>query len=70
MPAALKASGPELVHKSDVGGVRLGLRTPAEVRRANQEMAARIGPAMKGATVQRMAAEGIEIGCAESLQHL
>ncbi|MEN3541016.1 GNAT family N-acetyltransferase [Microbispora sp. ZYX-F-249] len=61
LPAVLKATGPRLVHKSDVGGVRLGLRTPEQVRQAYREMAARLGPAMRGAIVQAMAAEGIEM---------
>ncbi len=61
LPAVLKATGPRLVHKSDVGGVRLGLRTPEQVRRAYREMAARLGPAMRGAIVQAMAAEGVEM---------
>jgi acyl-CoA synthetase (NDP forming) len=58
-PAVLKATGP--VHKSDVGGVRLGLGSPDEVRRAYREMAEGIGPEMTGATVQRMAPPGVEI---------
>ena len=33
-PVALKAASPALVHKTDVGGVRLGLRTGEEVRDA------------------------------------
>ncbi|MBP2703910.1 GNAT family N-acetyltransferase [Microbispora sp. RL4-1S] len=61
LPAVLKAWGPDLVHKSDVGGVRLGLRTPEEVRRAYREMDGRIGPAMRGGIVQRMAADGVEM---------
>ncbi|ETK32844.1 bifunctional acetate--CoA ligase family protein/GNAT family N-acetyltransferase [Microbispora sp. ATCC PTA-5024] len=61
LPAVLKATGPALVHKSDVGGVRTGLQTPEQVRQAYREMAARIGSAMKGAIVQAMAAEGVEI---------
>lgn len=59
LPAVVKAIGP--VHKSDVGGVRLGLRSPEEVRRAYEEMAERIGPEMTGATVQRMLPPGVEI---------
>ncbi|MCT9933735.1 GNAT family N-acetyltransferase [Planotetraspora sp. A-T 1434] len=61
LPAVVKASGPDLVHKSDVGGVRLDLRTPGEVRQAYRDMAERIGPAMTGAIVQRMAADGVEM---------
>ncbi|MEV7011388.1 GNAT family N-acetyltransferase [Streptosporangium sp. NPDC051022] len=60
-PVALKASGPGLVHKSDVGGVRLGLGTVQEVRRAYREMAGAIGPAMTGAIVQPMAEAGVEM---------
>jgi acyl-CoA synthetase (NDP forming) len=58
-PIALKATGP--VHKSDVGGVRLNLRTPAEVMDAYRAMRESIGPEMTGATVQRMAGDGVEI---------
>ncbi|NJP25291.1 GNAT family N-acetyltransferase [Microbispora sp. SCL1-1] len=61
LPAVLKAVGPGLVHKSDVGGVRIGLRTPDEVRQAYREMADRLGPAMTGAIVQAMAGEGTEM---------
>ncbi|MFF4125137.1 GNAT family N-acetyltransferase [Microbispora rosea] len=61
LPAVLKATGPRLVHKSDVGGVRLGLRTPEQVRHAYREMSARLGPAMQGAIVQAMADEGTEL---------
>ncbi|WP_084965792.1 GNAT family N-acetyltransferase [Thermoactinospora rubra] len=59
LPAVLKAVGP--VHKSDVGGVRLGLRTPEEVRHAYREMAEAIGPEMTGALVQPMLPAGVEI---------
>jgi acetyl coenzyme A synthetase (ADP forming)-like protein len=61
LPVALKATGPDLVHKSDVGGVHVGLGTPEEVRRAYQEMAATVGAAMTGAIVQPMAEAGVEI---------
>ncbi|MFC5821720.1 bifunctional acetate--CoA ligase family protein/GNAT family N-acetyltransferase [Nonomuraea harbinensis] len=59
LPVALKAVGP--VHKSDVGGVRLDLRTEDEVRRAYREMAARLGAEMTGAIVQPMLAGGVEM---------
>ncbi len=61
LPAVLKATGPDLVHKSDVGGVRVGLGTPEEVRRAYREMAGTIGPAMTGAIVQPVVEAGVEI---------
>ncbi len=59
-PVALKASGPDLVHKSDVRGVRLGLRSGAQVAASYRDMGDRIGPTMTGATVQPMATPGIE----------
>jgi acyl-CoA synthetase (NDP forming) len=59
-PMALKASGPDLVHKSDVGGVQLDLDSPADVAAAYEEMAARLGNHMTGAVVQQMAAPGVE----------
>ncbi len=43
-PVALKSAAPGLAHKSDVGGVRLGLRDAAAVRAAYGEMAGRLGP--------------------------
>jgi acetyl coenzyme A synthetase (ADP forming)-like protein len=59
-PVALKAAGPQLVHKTDVGGVRLGLRSEDEVADAYRSMADHIGERMTGGTVQQMAAPGVE----------
>ncbi|GAA0971702.1 bifunctional GNAT family N-acetyltransferase/acetate--CoA ligase family protein [Acrocarpospora macrocephala] len=59
LPVVLKATGP--VHKSDVGGVRTGLNTPAEVQQAYRDMAAQVGPTMTGAVVQHMVPDGVEI---------
>ncbi|MFB9722518.1 bifunctional acetate--CoA ligase family protein/GNAT family N-acetyltransferase [Planobispora longispora] len=59
-PVVLKASGPGLVHKSDVGGVRLGLNTPEEAARAYREMAEAVGAAMTGAIVQPLLPGGVE----------
>jgi acyl-CoA synthetase (NDP forming) len=59
-PVALKAVGPELVHKSDAGGVRLGLRSENEVADAYRSMSTRIGERMTGAIIQQMATPGVE----------
>ena len=64
-PVALKAVAPELVHKTDVGGVRLGLATPVEVAATAAEMTDRVERAMPGVQltgllVQRMVAGGRE----------
>ena len=59
-PVALKARAGDLVHKSDVGGIALGLNDPGAVRAAYQTMEARLGAQMGGAVVQPMAAPGVE----------
>jgi len=55
-PVALKVLGP--VHKSEGGGVRLGLNGPDEVASAYQEMKATFGDDMVGAMLQPMAEPG------------
>ncbi|HVW31369.1 MAG TPA: GNAT family N-acetyltransferase, partial [Acidimicrobiia bacterium] len=60
-PVALKVAG--VLHKTDVGGVRLGLATPEAVAAAYDEMAsalAEAGQTMTGAHVQAMADPGVE----------
>jgi acetyl coenzyme A synthetase (ADP forming)-like protein len=59
-PVALKATGPDLIHKSDIGGVRLDLRSGEEVEGAYRDMASRLGDRMTGAIVQQMARPGVE----------
>lgn len=59
-PVALKILSPDISHKSDVGGVCLGLRDEGELERAAVEMLARVRAAQPGAritgfTVQAMA---------------
>jgi acyl-CoA synthetase (NDP forming) len=60
MPVALKAVGPELVRKSDIGGVRLGLRSEGAVRKAFSVMQKAVGKQMYGALIQPMAPAGVE----------
>ncbi|MBI3648256.1 MAG: acetate--CoA ligase family protein [Actinobacteria bacterium] len=57
-PVALKTAAPGLFHKSDVGGVRLGLADADAVRAAYREVSARLGPQV---TVAAMAPEGTEL---------
>ena len=40
----MKAVGPDLVHKTEVGGVRVDLRTEQEVRSAFASMKQALGP--------------------------
>ena len=60
---AVKATGPGLLHKSDLGAVRLGL-TAAGAARAAREMRSSLraaGVAPEGFLVQRMASAGAEL---------
>jgi acetyl coenzyme A synthetase (ADP forming)-like protein len=59
-PVALKAVGKTILHKSDVGGVRLELSSPDGVAGAFQAMAVHLGAAMEGAIVQPML-RGVEL---------
>ncbi|EHR72867.1 acyl-CoA synthetase (NDP forming) [Burkholderiales bacterium JOSHI_001] len=59
-PVALKILSPDISHKSDVGGVRLGLDDADELRRSAQAMLAQVARArpearITGFTVQAMA---------------
>ena len=60
-PVALKAAGPTIVHKSDVGGVRLNLRDADAVAGAFRSLARRLRDRMTGAFVQQMVPGGVEI---------
>jgi acetate---CoA ligase (ADP-forming) len=64
LPVALKASAPGLVHKTDAGGVRLGLEGADAVRAAAAEIeqsVARAGYLLDGLVVQPMAPVGVEL---------
>jgi len=58
-PVALKLDAPTFVHKSDVGGVRLDLGSPAEVASAAEELLSEFGPGMP-LVVQPMGPSGVE----------
>jgi len=60
LPVVLKASGDSIVHKSDIGGIVLDLRTADAVEAAYDSMIAKVGPSMTGALVQSMAEPGVE----------
>lgn len=65
-PAVLKVVSPQVIHKTDVGGVRLGLRDAAAVREAFDAIMSSVRRAVPDATiegvlVQRMAAGGREL---------
>ncbi|MGB3388123.1 MAG: acetate--CoA ligase family protein [Pseudaminobacter sp.] len=57
-PVALKTAMPGILHKSDVGGVRLGLADADALKAAYDDIARRLGPTV---LVAEMAPKGIEI---------
>lgn len=64
-PVVLKVSSPDVVHKSDVGGVRVGLNDTEEVRRAYQEISSSVrrhlpSASIDGISVWAMVPPGIE----------
>ncbi|MGA2171958.1 MAG: acetate--CoA ligase family protein [Sedimentisphaerales bacterium] len=65
-PVVLKIWSPDIIHKSDVGGVRVGLETPQEVRDAFDLMMFRIPKKLPnakilGVLVQEMCSGGKEL---------
>jgi acetyltransferase len=65
-PVAIKIVSPDIPHKTEAGGVRLGLSTPEDVREAARNILAsvlRYAPEAKidGISVQQMAPSGVEI---------
>jgi acetate---CoA ligase (ADP-forming) len=65
-PVALKVASPDIVHKSDIGGVRLHLQNEREVREAFQQIMQAVGTAsptarIEGVLVSPMRSGGIEL---------
>ncbi len=65
-PVALKISSPDIVHKSDAGGVQLNLNTPEAVEKGCAELVARVKKAfpeayIDGVLVNKMAPSGQEV---------
>jgi len=61
-PLVLKVVSPQVVHKSDRGGVLLGLQDAAAVGRAFDELAARFsGSSFRGALLAEQVAGGLEV---------
>jgi acetate---CoA ligase (ADP-forming) len=60
-PAVLKAIGTDILHKTDVGGVRLGLASDDAVRKAFAALSARLGDRLEAVLVQPMVSGGVEM---------
>lgn len=65
-PVVLKVNSPDVIHKSDAGGVRLGLFNATQVGKAYSEIMSSIrqaypGAKIDGVSVQPMAPQGVEV---------
>ena len=65
-PIVLKVASPDIVHKSDAGGVKLGLKTSKQVGKAYDDILKAVSQkypraAVHGVSVQRMARPGVEV---------
>jgi acetate---CoA ligase (ADP-forming) len=65
-PVALKIASQQIAHKTESGGVRLGLTGPDELAQAYGEMMKRVGAAcpsakIDGVLVQQMVHDGVEV---------
>jgi len=65
-PVAMKIVSPDIIHKSDIGGVKLNLANATQVGRAYAEIMAAAKKANKkadiqGVSVQKMAKPGVEV---------
>ena len=75
-PVVLKIASPAISHKSDVGGVVVGLSDPDQVREAFQKITRRVqrtieGAFISGCLVQKMAAKNskeVFVGCIRDAQ--
>jgi len=65
-PVVLKIASPDIVHKSDTGGVKLGLKTSKQVGKAYDDILRTISQKypqalIQGVSVQKMARPGVEV---------
>ena len=65
-PVALKVASPDIIHKSDSGGVKLGLANATQVANAYSEIMSSIRQnfpqaRVQGVSVQKMARPGVEV---------
>ena len=65
-PVVLKIASSDITHKSDVGGVKLGLKTSKQVGKAYDEILEAISQkhpqaVIQGVSVQKMARPGVEV---------
>ena len=65
-PVVMKIISPQITHKSDIGGVKLGLKTSLQVGRAYDSIMNAVrnkasGATIEGVSIQKMAPSGVEL---------
>jgi acyl-CoA synthetase (NDP forming) len=65
-PVVLKIASADVIHKTDAGGVKLNLKTSAQVARAYEDIMKSVkaknpGAMVQGVSVQKMAKPGVEV---------
>lgn len=64
-PLVMKVVSPQILHKTDVGGVKVGLENKKEVKKAFTDMYSRLskkkGVQLKGILLEKMVPQGIEL---------
>jgi acetyltransferase len=66
LPVAMKLDSPDILHKSDAGGVRLGIKSVDRAEEVFHEIVAsaknyRPSAMIRGVLMQEMAREGVEV---------
>src|SRR2546422_4122196 len=64
-PLVMKVVSPQILHKTDVGGVKIGLQNEKEVKKAFTDMYSRLskkkGVQLKGILLEKMVPQGVEL---------
>jgi acyl-CoA synthetase (NDP forming) len=65
-PVVMKIVSPQITHKSDIGGVKVGLKSDADVKKAYKDIMKAAeenapGAVIDGVSVQKMAGKGLEL---------
>ena len=64
-PLVMKVVSPQILHKTDVGGVKVGLQNEKEVKRSFNDMYKRLskkkGVQLKGILLEKMVPQGVEL---------
>lgn len=66
-PVAMKIASPDILHKTEVSGVRLGVKTEAECRAAFDELTASAAEAAPGSAISGVYVQGMVSGAREML---